>query len=207
MDYLNEPVRSSWSHKGASLAFDWHLPHVLFCFFFFFFFSFFSFLLHKIAANKHIAPDHLLQICKQIGPVLDKQVPSGLPGVHSLLGTGRHSLLRTAKGGVVLTFAFLECKNSSYTLLSLDLGQIVAIADGKARLSLHFIVEDHQRGLWAAGMPQICVGVMTVSLVTLFIVYEDRVLSHMQNVLCLNKLLVGFFSPLFFLHPLVGYWV
>ncbi|XP_060731875.1 bromodomain and WD repeat-containing protein 3 isoform X2 [Tachysurus vachellii] len=50
-----------------------------------------------IAANKHIAPDHLLQICKQIGPVLDKQVPSGLPGVHSLLGTGRHSVLRTAK--------------------------------------------------------------------------------------------------------------
>ncbi|XP_017351454.2 bromodomain and WD repeat-containing protein 3 isoform X2 [Ictalurus punctatus] len=50
-----------------------------------------------IAANKHIAPDHLLQICKQIGPILDKQVPSGLPGVHSLLGTGRHSLLRTAK--------------------------------------------------------------------------------------------------------------
>ncbi|KAG7319574.1 hypothetical protein KOW79_016717 [Hemibagrus wyckioides] len=50
-----------------------------------------------IAANKHIAPDHLLQICKQIGPVLDKQVPSGLPGVYSLLGTGRHSVLRTAK--------------------------------------------------------------------------------------------------------------
>ncbi|XP_046732894.1 bromodomain and WD repeat-containing protein 3 isoform X3 [Silurus meridionalis] len=50
-----------------------------------------------IAANKHIAPDHLLQICKQIGPILNKQVPSGLPGVHSLLGTGRHSLLRTAK--------------------------------------------------------------------------------------------------------------
>ncbi|KAF5906074.1 bromodomain and WD repeat-containing protein 3-like isoform X1 [Clarias magur] len=50
-----------------------------------------------VAANKHIAPDHLLQICKQIGPILDKQVPSGLPGVRSLLGTGRHSLLRTAK--------------------------------------------------------------------------------------------------------------
>lgn len=62
-----------------------------------------GFFLHKIAANKHIAPDHLLQICKQIGPVLDKQVPSGLPGVHSLLGTGRHSVLRTAKGGVAST--------------------------------------------------------------------------------------------------------
>ncbi|KAI4883177.1 hypothetical protein NFI96_033131, partial [Prochilodus magdalenae] len=50
-----------------------------------------------VAANKHIAPDHLLQVCRKIGPVLDKEVPSGVPGVHSLLGTGRHSLLRTAK--------------------------------------------------------------------------------------------------------------
>ncbi|XP_056329070.1 bromodomain and WD repeat-containing protein 3 isoform X2 [Danio aesculapii] len=50
-----------------------------------------------VAANRHIAPDHLLQICKQIGPVLDREVPSGVPGVHSLLGAGRHSLLRTSK--------------------------------------------------------------------------------------------------------------
>ncbi|XP_076838375.1 bromodomain and WD repeat-containing protein 3 isoform X2 [Brachyhypopomus gauderio] len=49
------------------------------------------------ASSRHIAPDHLLQICKQIGPILDKEVPSGVQGVHSLLGTGRHSLLRTAK--------------------------------------------------------------------------------------------------------------
>lgn len=70
---------------------------VIWCGFFFFLFPFSP--LPKIAANKHIAPDHLLQICKQISPILDKQVPSGLPGVHSLLGTGTHSLLRTAKGG------------------------------------------------------------------------------------------------------------
>ncbi|XP_034556699.1 bromodomain and WD repeat-containing protein 3 isoform X2 [Notolabrus celidotus] len=50
-----------------------------------------------IAATKHIAPDHLLQICKQIGPVLDKEVPSCVPGVHSLLGSGKQSMLRTAK--------------------------------------------------------------------------------------------------------------
>ncbi|KAL7842664.1 hypothetical protein SRHO_G00243530 [Serrasalmus rhombeus] len=50
-----------------------------------------------VAANKHIAPDHLLQVCRQIGPVLDREVPSGVAGVRSLLGTGRHSLLRTAK--------------------------------------------------------------------------------------------------------------
>uniref|UniRef100_A0A8C1ZMM6 Bromodomain and WD repeat domain containing 1 n=1 Tax=Cyprinus carpio TaxID=7962 RepID=A0A8C1ZMM6_CYPCA len=50
-----------------------------------------------VAANRHVAPDHLLQICKQIGPILDREVPSGVPGVHSLLGAGKHSLLRTTK--------------------------------------------------------------------------------------------------------------
>ncbi|XP_041659062.1 bromodomain and WD repeat-containing protein 3 isoform X2 [Cheilinus undulatus] len=50
-----------------------------------------------VAATKHIAPDHLLQVCKQIGPILDKEVPSCVPGVHSLLGSGKQSMLRTAK--------------------------------------------------------------------------------------------------------------
>ncbi|XP_052432071.1 bromodomain and WD repeat-containing protein 3 [Carassius gibelio] len=50
-----------------------------------------------VAANRHTAPDHLLQICKQIGPILDREFPSGVPGVHSLLGAGKHSLLRTSK--------------------------------------------------------------------------------------------------------------
>ncbi|XP_061575074.1 bromodomain and WD repeat-containing protein 3 isoform X3 [Cololabis saira] len=50
-----------------------------------------------VAANRHIAPNHLLQICKQIGPLLDKEVPSCVPGVHSLLGSGKQSMLRKAK--------------------------------------------------------------------------------------------------------------
>ncbi|XP_031429776.1 bromodomain and WD repeat-containing protein 1 [Clupea harengus] len=50
-----------------------------------------------VAANRHIAPDHLLQICKRIGPILDKEVPPSVSGVGSLLGTGRQSLLRTSK--------------------------------------------------------------------------------------------------------------
>ncbi|XP_062386452.1 bromodomain and WD repeat-containing protein 3-like [Sardina pilchardus] len=41
-----------------------------------------------VATNRHIAPDHLLQICKRIGPILDKEVPSSVAGVSSLLGTG-----------------------------------------------------------------------------------------------------------------------
>uniref|UniRef100_A0A8C2X6Z8 Bromodomain and WD repeat domain containing 1 n=1 Tax=Cyclopterus lumpus TaxID=8103 RepID=A0A8C2X6Z8_CYCLU len=57
----------------------------------------FSSLICQVAANRHIAPDHLLQICKQIGPILDKEVPSCVPGVYSLLGSGKQSMLRTAK--------------------------------------------------------------------------------------------------------------
>ncbi|MBN3285500.1 PHIP protein, partial [Polyodon spathula] len=46
---------------------------------------------------RHIAPDHLLQICQCIGPLLEKEIPPSVPGVHSLLGAGRQSLLRTNK--------------------------------------------------------------------------------------------------------------
>ncbi|XP_033832387.1 bromodomain and WD repeat-containing protein 3 [Periophthalmus magnuspinnatus] len=61
-----------------------------------------------VAANRHIAPDHLLKICQQIGPLLDKEVPSCVPGVHSLLGSGKQSMLRTAK----------ECENVRFTVSS-----------------------------------------------------------------------------------------
>ncbi|XP_066556404.1 PH-interacting protein isoform X2 [Amia ocellicauda] len=46
---------------------------------------------------RHIAPDHLLQICQCISPLLEKEVPASVPGVQSLLGAGRQSLLRTNK--------------------------------------------------------------------------------------------------------------
>ncbi|XP_067364956.1 bromodomain and WD repeat-containing protein 3 isoform X2 [Channa argus] len=65
-----------------------------------------------VAANRHIAPDHLLQICKKIGPLLDKEVPSCVPGVHSLLGSGKQSVLRTAKDCNSVWF-----KASSYAAL------------------------------------------------------------------------------------------
>lgn len=55
-------------------------------------------------SNKHVAPDHLLQICKRIGPILDKEIPPSISRVNSLLGAGRQSLLRTAKGMVCLLF-------------------------------------------------------------------------------------------------------
>ncbi|XP_069003747.1 bromodomain and WD repeat-containing protein 3 [Embiotoca jacksoni] len=65
-----------------------------------------------VAANRHIAPDHLLQICKQIGPLLDRELPSCVPGVHSLLGSGKQSMLRTAKD-----CDNVRCKASSYAAL------------------------------------------------------------------------------------------
>uniref|UniRef100_A0A672I566 Bromodomain and WD repeat domain containing 1 n=1 Tax=Salarias fasciatus TaxID=181472 RepID=A0A672I566_SALFA len=69
-------------------------------------------LLNVVAANRHVAPDHLLQICKQIGPLLDREVPSCVPGVHSLLGSGKQSMLRTAKDG-----DSVRLKASSYAAL------------------------------------------------------------------------------------------
>ncbi|XP_055499376.1 bromodomain and WD repeat-containing protein 3-like [Leucoraja erinacea] len=50
-----------------------------------------------VLANKHVSSDHLLQICQRIGPLLDKEIPPSVPGVQTLLGVGRQSLLRTIK--------------------------------------------------------------------------------------------------------------
>ncbi|KAJ8275266.1 hypothetical protein COCON_G00098910 [Conger conger] len=46
---------------------------------------------------RHIGPDHLLRICQCIGPLLEKEMPASVPGVLTLLGAGRQSLLRTHK--------------------------------------------------------------------------------------------------------------
>jgi hypothetical protein len=49
----------------------------------------------QLQMHRHIAPDHLLRICERICPILDKEIPPNVPGVMSLLGAGRQSLLRT----------------------------------------------------------------------------------------------------------------
>uniref|UniRef100_A0A669QF39 Pleckstrin homology domain interacting protein n=1 Tax=Phasianus colchicus TaxID=9054 RepID=A0A669QF39_PHACC len=46
---------------------------------------------------RHLAPDHLLQICHRLGPLLEQEIPQSVPGVQTLLGAGRQSLLRTNK--------------------------------------------------------------------------------------------------------------
>ncbi|XP_044129416.1 bromodomain and WD repeat-containing protein 3-like [Bufo gargarizans] len=57
-----------------------------------------------VADNSHIPPDYLLKICERIGPILEQEIPQSVPGVRSLLGVGKQSLLRRAK----------EFKNSSW---------------------------------------------------------------------------------------------
>lgn len=53
-----------------------------------------------MAVNAHIPPDYLLRICERLGPLLDKEIPQSVLGVQTLLGVGRQSLLRAAKGKI-----------------------------------------------------------------------------------------------------------
>uniref|UniRef100_A0A3Q2Q010 PH-interacting protein n=1 Tax=Fundulus heteroclitus TaxID=8078 RepID=A0A3Q2Q010_FUNHE len=46
---------------------------------------------------RHLAPDHLLQVCSRVCPLLEREVPASVPGLTSLLGAGRQNLLRTSK--------------------------------------------------------------------------------------------------------------
>ncbi|XP_055848126.1 bromodomain and WD repeat-containing protein 3 [Episyrphus balteatus] len=43
----------------------------------------------------HIGANHLLEICARIGPILDNELTPAVPGIVSLLGSGRQSLMRT----------------------------------------------------------------------------------------------------------------
>uniref|UniRef100_A0A674MR87 Bromodomain and WD repeat domain containing 3 n=1 Tax=Takifugu rubripes TaxID=31033 RepID=A0A674MR87_TAKRU len=45
----------------------------------------------------HIPADYLLRVCQRIGPLIEKEVPPSVPGVQTLLGLGKQSLLRTSK--------------------------------------------------------------------------------------------------------------
>ncbi|XP_034117693.1 LOW QUALITY PROTEIN: bromodomain and WD repeat-containing protein 3 [Drosophila albomicans] len=43
----------------------------------------------------HIGPNHILEICSRLGPLVDKELAPSVPGINSLLGRGRQHLLRT----------------------------------------------------------------------------------------------------------------
>uniref|UniRef100_A0A8C4MK43 PH-interacting protein n=1 Tax=Equus asinus asinus TaxID=83772 RepID=A0A8C4MK43_EQUAS len=53
--------------------------------------------IHTILLEIKFSPDHLLQICHRLGPLLEQEIPQSVPGVQTLLGAGRQSLLRTNK--------------------------------------------------------------------------------------------------------------
>nr|XP_039328917.1 bromodomain and WD repeat-containing protein 1-like [Saimiri boliviensis boliviensis] len=50
-----------------------------------------------VLSIKHVAPDHLLWVCQCFNPILDKEIPPPFSRYTSFLGTGRQSLLHTAK--------------------------------------------------------------------------------------------------------------
>ena len=51
----------------------------------------------QVVVNQHLPADYLLRVCRRIGPLIEKEVPPSVPGVSTLLGLGRQSLLRTTK--------------------------------------------------------------------------------------------------------------
>lgn len=51
----------------------------------------------QVIMNQHIPADYLLHVCQRIGPLIEKEIPPSVPGVQTLLGLGRQSLLRTTK--------------------------------------------------------------------------------------------------------------
>ena len=51
----------------------------------------------QVTLNQHIPADYLLRVCQRIGPLIEKEIPPSVPGVQTLLGLGRQSLLRTIK--------------------------------------------------------------------------------------------------------------
>uniref|UniRef100_A0A3B4UPP5 Bromodomain and WD repeat domain containing 3 n=1 Tax=Seriola dumerili TaxID=41447 RepID=A0A3B4UPP5_SERDU len=50
-----------------------------------------------VILNQHIPADYLLRVCQRIGPLIEKEVPPSVPGVKTLLGLGKQSLLRSTK--------------------------------------------------------------------------------------------------------------
>ncbi|XP_005952179.3 bromodomain and WD repeat-containing protein 3 [Haplochromis burtoni] len=57
-----------------------------------------------VVLNQHIPADYLLRICQRIGPLIEKEIPPCVPGVQTLLGLGRQSLLRTSKSEHIPVF-------------------------------------------------------------------------------------------------------
>ncbi|XP_039288557.1 bromodomain and WD repeat-containing protein 3 isoform X2 [Nilaparvata lugens] len=70
---------------------------------------------HKQSYNElerqypHIGAEHLPEICRRIIPLLDKEFPSAVAGLTSLLGTGKQSIMRNDKGSLPTWRTLVEC--------------------------------------------------------------------------------------------------
>lgn len=98
--------------------------------------------------NEHIPADYLLRVCQRIGPLIEKEVPPSVPGVQTLLGLGKQSLLRTSKSK---SFNHMYINVLGYKIMSfpqywLTFCAIEAAATKYAvgHLSLHSIADVHQ---------------------------------------------------------------
>lgn len=73
--------------------------------------------LFQVILNQHIPADYLLRVCQRIGPLIEKEIPLSVPGVQTLLGLGRQSLLRTTKSkhlSSIHTFSLFVLVHSPY---------------------------------------------------------------------------------------------
>ena len=65
----------------------------------------------------HIEPKYLLQVCARIGPILEEKFPPPIRGIASLLGAGRHSLLRrSSTSGRVLNIPYYASRKHGMPL-------------------------------------------------------------------------------------------
>ncbi|CAG02962.1 unnamed protein product, partial [Tetraodon nigroviridis] len=95
-----------------------------------------------VIVNEHIPADYLLRVCQRIGPLIEKEVPPSVPGVQTLLGLGKQSLLRTSKSKYFLShlhsLGFNINSISTYRLTCFcDLGCIHKVCSGSSIAALH----------------------------------------------------------------------
>ena len=79
----------------------------------------------QVVVNQHIPADYLLRVCRRIGPLIEKEVPPSVPGVGTLLGLGRQSLLRTTKSETT------PPPLSSHDLCYLDIHVLTGVVGGR----------------------------------------------------------------------------
>lgn len=74
----------------------------------------------QVELYRHVTSNHLLHICKRLGPLLDKDIKPSVCGVQSLLGSGSNSLLRTKDGKLYMFNMFSHLFGEMVTCMCLD---------------------------------------------------------------------------------------